>query len=225
VVPLVYVDAQMWVRHALDLQENGQLRVRFTDVDNAPFGREMHWSSLVTWVSAGAGQLRHAVTGEPLPFATERTLPWINFALLLVLAVALSAWAARRSGAGAGLVVALGMIGHRDFYDGFSPNYVDHHGLITTAVFGLVLGALFMGGGWWRAAPSNRTTLFPSSRSAARNAAVISALSGAAGLWLSAASTIPAIAFVALAGLGATWWWNRETHLAGAAFDANLWRL
>ncbi len=224
-VPLVYLDAQMWVRYALDLQERGGARVRFTDVDNAPLGREVHWSSLLTWVIAGAGELRHLATGEPLPLATERSLPWINFTLLLALAIAFSAWAARRAGAGAGLLVAFGMLGHRDFYDGFSPYYVDHHGLITAAVFGLVLGAMFMGGGWWRAPRTDDRPLLPTSRASARRAAVVSALGGATGLWLSAASTIPAIVFVTLAGLCATWKWNREARLAGAEFDANLWRL
>ncbi len=224
-VPLVYLDAQMWLRHALDLQENGGARVRFTHVDNAPFGREVHWSSSLTWILAGAGRLRHAFTGEPLPLATERTLGWINFALLLPLVVAFSAWAARRAGAGAGLVVALGMIGHRDFYDGFSPYYVDHHGLITAAVFGLVLSAMFMGGGWWRFASVGEPPLLPSSRAHARTAAIISALCGGAGLWFSTASTIPAIAFVAFAGLVSTWVWGRRARDTGADFDPDLWRL
>lgn len=224
-VPLVYVDAQMWVRYALDLQENGGARTRFTDVDNAPFGREVHWSSLLTWVIAGAGEWRHLATGEPLPLATERSLPWINFTLLLALVIAFSAWTTRRAGAGAGLIVAFGMIGHRDFYDGFSPYYVDHHGLITAAVFGLVLGAMFMGGGWWRATRPGEHPLLPASRSSARRAAVVSALGGATGLWMSAASTIPAIMFVSFAGLVTAWAWRKKAHSAGAAFDADLWRL
>ena len=42
-------------------------------------------------------------------------------------------------------VLALGMIGNRSFYDGFVPNYADHHGLLTASVMGIVLGAIFMG--------------------------------------------------------------------------------
>lgn len=224
-VPLVYLDAQMWVRYGLDLEERGGARVRFTDVDNAPFGREVHWSSLLTWVIAGAGKLRRVATGEPLPLATERSLPGINFTLLLALAIAFSLWTAHRAGAGAGLLIAFGMIGHRDFYDGFSPYYVDHHGLITAAVFGLVLGAMFMGGGWWKETRADDRTLLPVSRTSARRAAVVSALGGAAGLWLSAASTIPAIVFVSFAGVVTLWIWGKEARSAGATFDAHLWRL
>lgn len=224
IVPVIYTDVQMWTLNALDLQEQGGARVRFTKSDNAPLGREVHWSSLLTWVIAGAGELRHRATGEPLSLATERSLVWINCALLGGLALALSAWAAHRAGAGAGVLVALGMIGHRDFYDGFSPGYVDHHGLITTAVFGLMLGAVFMGGGWWRAAGPG-VTLLPVSRASARRGAVASALGGAVGLWLSAASAIPAIGFVAAAGVVAGWGWGRSARREGAEFDADLWRL
>lgn len=226
VVPLLYSDAQMWVQNALDLQETGRARVRFTATDNAPFGREVHWSSLLTWVIAGAGKARQALTGEPLPLATERSLVWLNATLLFALAVALSAWTAHRAGAGAGVLVALGMVGHRDFYDGFSPSYVDHHGLITTAIFGVMLGAVFMGAGWWRETSEPRAaSLLPRSLAAARRAAVLSALCGAVGLWLSAASVIPAVAFAGLTGLGVTAIWGRSTLRSGAHFSADLWRL
>lgn len=225
-VPLIYSDAQMWVLNALDLQEQGLTRVRSTQTDNAPFGREVHWSSPLVWIIAGSGALRHALTDEPLTLATESALTWINVSLLLVLTIGFSAWAARRAGAGAGLIVALGMTGHRDFYDGFSPYYIDHHGLITCAIFGLVLGVLLMGGGWSRseAAPGG-TVLLPASRSSARRAAIVSALSGAAGLWFSAASVIPALVIVALASLGVAWWRGRDAQKEGATFDASLWRL
>ena len=226
VVPRIYGDAQMWVHHALDLQANGGLRVRTTAADNAPAGREVHWSSPLVWTIAAAGHLRHAVTGEPLPLATERSLAWVNGAMLLTLAIALSAWAARRAGAGAGVLVALGMIGHQDFYDGFAPYYVDHHGLITAAAFGTVLGALFMGGGWWRSGKNSAgSTLLPDSPAHARRAAIISAVCGGVGLWFSAASIIPIIALTAFSGLAAVWCWGRATRATGAEFDANLWRL
>jgi len=225
-VPLIYADAQQWVRNALDLQETGGARVRFTHADNAPHGREVHWSSSLGWLLAGAGHLRHAATGEPLALATERSLVWVNFGLLLALVIAFSAWTARRAGAAAGFLVALGMVGHRDFYDGFSPAYVDHHGLVTAAIFGLVLGAAFMGAGWWRAAVAGESApLLPASLAAVRRAALISALCGAVGLWLNAASVIPALGFVALACLTIVFIGGRAARTAGAEFSVVAWRL
>ena len=38
-------DGYVWNRHAEKLGENGNWRLRTTDLDNAPEGREVHWNS------------------------------------------------------------------------------------------------------------------------------------------------------------------------------------
>lgn len=225
IVPTNYADAQTWVRYALTFDAGAPWQVRFTRNDNAPTGREVHWNSAFAHLLAGAGRLRHTFTGEPLALATERVLLWFNLPLLLTVVVGFSAWVGRRAGAGAGALVALGLVGVEAFYGGFSPTYVDHHGLLTAATLGVVLGAVFMGGGWWRAAAPGADALLPTSRAAARRAAIFSAGCGAAGLWFSAASTIPAIAFTGLAGLVTAWSLGRTARSEGAAFDPGLWRL
>src|SRR4051812_27797688 len=45
-LPGNFADAQAWVRFAVGAQEKGEWRVRLSDIDNAPTGRENHWSSL-----------------------------------------------------------------------------------------------------------------------------------------------------------------------------------
>ncbi len=225
IAPTNYADAQTWVRYALEFDRGAPWRVRFTQNDNAPVGREVHWNSAFAHLVATAGRCQAAVTGEPLALATERSLAWLNFPLFLGIVVFFSAWVARRAGAGAGTLVAAGMLGFEAFYGGFSPNYVDHHGILTAAAFGVVLGAVFMGGGWWRAGDGTDGQFFPGSRASARGAAVLSAVSGAIGMWFSAASTIPMIALVGAAGLGAVWWRGRDAQRGGAEFDAGLWRL
>ncbi len=219
------VDAQVWIRHALALSEGNELQLRFTTIDNAPDGREVHWNSAWAWLIAGSGRLRQAVTGEPLPTAVERMSMWLNFAVFLVVIIVISAWAARRAGAIAGVVVALGMIGSNRFYEGFFPGYVDHHGLLTAAVFGLMLGGIFMGGGWWRASPGAGPSLLPRSVSAVHSAAVFSAVCGALGMWVSAASVVPPIAIIggtaALVGMLN----GRAARDGGASFDAQAWRI
>lgn len=225
IVPTNYADAQTWVRYAHTFDEGAPWRVRFTHNDNAPDGRSVHWNSAFAHLVAGAGRLRHAITGEPLPLATERIIPWFNLPLLLVVVVVFSSLVGRRAGAGAGALVALGMVGTESFYGGFSPGYVDHHGFLTAATFGLVLGAIFMGGSWWRTPVADQTSLLPPSRASARRAAIFSAVCGAIGVWFSAASTIPAIALTGLAGLVAAWLQGRKSQSEGAQFDADLWRL
>jgi hypothetical protein len=197
VVPADYADAYTWTRYAVAVDSSGDWRIRRTDIDNAPVGREVHWNSAFVHLVAAAGRLRSAATGEPLSAATERARVWFNLPLFMSVVVLFSWIAASRFGTAAGIVLAFGMLGHRWFYDGFAPGYVDHHGLLTAATFGVVFGATLMGAGW-RGIEGD--SILPRSRRDARIGAAISAASGAVGPWISAASVIPTIAFV---GLGA----------------------
>ena len=63
IYPGFAADAQTWVRHALALLDGNDVRLRWTTIDNAPFGREVHWNSAWAWAIAGAGKLDHAITG------------------------------------------------------------------------------------------------------------------------------------------------------------------
>ena len=182
VFPAFAPDAQVWIRHALWLDEGGHgFRLRHTDIDNAPMGREVHWNSGWAWAIAGAGHAHRALTGLPLPLATERAAMWLNPLALFVMILVFSSWALRRMGLLPALFITSAMVLQARLLEGFFPYYVDHHGLLTASVFGLVLGAMSMVRG-------------------IRGAAVFSALAGAFGLWVGAASTIPAIAATAVAG-------------------------
>jgi tetratricopeptide (TPR) repeat protein len=223
-IPGAFSDSHAWVRYALAAQEGGPWQLRSTDTDNAPRGRELHWNSSFVHLISLAGRIEHNRTGVALPRATENALAWFNLPLLFACIVIFSTWATVRAGAGAGVVVALGIVGLRSFYDGFAPNYVDHHGVLTASVFGLMLGAMFMGAGWWRLrAPGGQ--LLPESAKMARRAAVGSALSGAFGMWFSAASVIPAIAIVGIGGLASAVCFGRKARAEGAQFDPGAWRL
>lgn len=221
VIPARHADAQMWVRHALTAEETGTARVRFTTVDNAPAGREVHWSSGFLGVLRGGAAVHGMVTGQTGTVALERTLLWLNAALLIALVVVFSVWAGRRAGAVAGVVVALAMVGHNRFYEGFAPGNVDHHGLVNTAILGLLLGVVFMGAGWWQA----DGTLLPASRRQARHAAILSGLCGGIGLWLSAAAVVPIIAITGIAGLAVAWMFGPNARREGAVFEPSLWQL
>lgn len=218
-------DAQTWVQHAIALTEGDDLRLRYTTIDNAPKGREVHWNSAWAWMIVGAGEIRWWFTGEPLPNAIERAAIWLNPAVLLALIVLFSTWLARRAGAAAGVFITLGMLGHNQFYEGFIPGYTDHHGLLSAAVLGLMLGTLAMGGGWWRAPQEGQTSLLPATRSDARGGAIFSAISAGLGMWISAASLIPPIAIAGLTALLMVLWRGRRLQASGAVFDPSLWRL
>ena len=218
------LDGETWIRHALALAEGPSPRLRETNIDNAPSGREVHWNSAWAWWLVGLGHLRATITGEPLPAAIERAAFWANLPVLLLVLVGFSAWAGRRFGAVGAVVVALAATGHRGFYEGFYPSYPDHHGIIAATILGLVLGAVFMGAGWWRPDDENRPALLPRSREFAMRAAAISAVAGALGLWISAASVVIPIALVGIAGLAVAFFTGRDLQSIGAVSEPAVWR-
>lgn len=224
ICPTMYADALMWVRNALDLSHGAGPQMRFTHADNAPYGREVHWNSGLAWAVLGAGWLQHLFNGQPLPHAIEQSMAWFNVPLLLGFILILSTWVARRAGAGAAVFLTFAMVGDTDFYAVFGPNYVDHHGLIAAAVLGLLLGGAFMGVGFWRTS-DDAAQLLPDSRAVVRRAAVCSAIWGGIGMWVSAATLIPTIAMMGVAGVVAILLHGRRAVAAGIQLDPDAWRL
>ena len=223
--PAFAADGEVWVRHALSLLEGHDVRLRYTTIDNAPNGREVHWNSAWAWAIAGAGWVYHLFTGQPLANSVEKATVWLNPCTLFALIVILSAWATRRSGVIVGVILVAAMTCNDRIFEGFFPTYVDHHGLLTVTALGTVLGAVVMGGGWWQEREPGTMPLLPDSPKSARTAAMFSAFVGACGLWVSAASAIPPIAIVGIAGAVSIIVHGRTVRAQGAKFDGEAWRL
>jgi len=117
--PSFAADAQTWVRHALALSEGDQLQLRWTTIDNAPFGREVHWNSAWAWCIVGAGHVYQLFTGVPFANAVEKSTIWLTPITLMVLIVILSSWATRRAGVIAGVVIVAAMCCNDRIYEGF----------------------------------------------------------------------------------------------------------
>ena len=217
-------DGQVWIYNALELVKTDAWRMRHTAWDNPPEGREVHWNSAWAWWLLGLGKLRALVMGEPLTAAVEKAAVWANLPLLLAGIALLSTWCARRWGAVAMVVLAVGMAGHRDFYDALQPGYPDHHGSIVICLLGLLLGGVFMGAGWWRPASASQPSLLPVDESMALRAATASALFGATGLWISASSTVVPLAVLGVAAVLATFGLSQRLIQEGARFSPAVWR-
>ncbi|CAM3109432.1 hypothetical protein RAHE111665_15415 [Rariglobus hedericola] len=194
-------DGQVWVRHALGLAETGAWRLRTTEIDNAPDGRSIYWNSgWALWLEA-CGRVRKAFTGEPLATAIEEASLWANlpFFLIVITLASFSVW--QRWGDVAGAWTALALVGHRGFYAAFYPAYCDHHGLISATVLGVVLSALLGGAGWRTSDGHMDVSMLPKTNKTVMRSMVVSAICGAIGLWVSAASLVMTIAFTGGAGL------------------------
>lgn len=205
-VPLgIAADGQVWVRHALAIAEGGEARLRWTDIDNAMVGRPVFWNSAWAHWLVACGRVRMAFTGEPLARATENASIWANLPVFFLVMTLASAWVWHRWCGAAGALTAVALVGHRKFYEGFYAGYADHHGLINASVLGVVLGMALAGGGWWKREQGNGRSLLPKSEGEVLNAATISAVCGALGLWVSAASLVVTIAATGAAALVAAW--------------------
>src|SRR4051794_25954735 len=60
-------DSYYWLSYSRRIGDGETLRVRHTHVDNAPFGRPVHWSQSVSWLLVILGKTRQALFHETWP--------------------------------------------------------------------------------------------------------------------------------------------------------------
>lgn len=213
-------DGQMWMRESLDMVAHGEARLRTSRIDDAPGGRDIYWNSGWAWWLVICAKVRVWFTAEPLSVAMEHASIWANVPLWLCTMTLASVWAGRRWGGAAGACMALGLAGTRMFYGAFYPAYADHHGMISAAILGLVLGAI-MGASRVRGPAAGVQEKASDAERMAKRAMVLSALCGAVGMWASAASLVTVIAFI---GCGAMIAAFLGTPRSDTRLYADLWR-
>lgn len=171
-------------------------RVHFVDTDNAPYGREAHWSSAVVWWLAGLAWIDRMFTGLPLPLALEQIAPIATPILLTVVLVFLLPLVTWRFGIAAAAVVGAGFLVFNPFSTVFVAGYIDHQSM--TAIVGLLSVLLLVAGGgsWLR----DGDDWLPE-RSEARWWFAGAAVAGAVGMWLNAASQVPVLIGIGLGAL------------------------
>ncbi len=217
-------DGYVWNRHAEVLGKDGHWRVRHTDFDNAPEGREVHWNSAFAWYLRGLGELYRALTGESLRNSIFRMSIWANPILLLLAVGIFSTLSARRFGPLCGTVIATGMVVVPTFYEGFMPAYPDHHGLISFTLLGMIFGIAWAGAGWVQEKEGGDFVL-PHSLKQAEHGMIFSAVCGAAGLWISAISTAVVLGTIGLSALVTAWIFGRNSSKKNTlSFVPGLWK-
>lgn len=225
ILPTVGADGYQWVMHTQKLLHDGGWRIRFTDQDNAPHGREIHWSHSFIWWLIAVGQVHSFLTGWPLPASVEAVCPYANTLLLVLLVVSLPWLVLRKFGVPAACSLALGLGGVYLFYEFFMVGYPDHHGIAVAASLMCTLFLAFAGGGWVRSGTAENPPAveYGSSLENARWWFVCSALAGATALWISAATAVPVFAGVGLGALLSVLFWHRPSPTE--RYLPDLWRL
>jgi hypothetical protein len=231
VLPYPGIDTYHWVMQTQEMLAGGGARIRQVDYDNAPDGREVHWSSFIRWWLAALAEVDHFYTATPLPLAVEEVAPFGSVLLVVALIVAVTPLAARRFGSGPAALLAFGPIGVGPFYESFSAGRTDHHGLVALAGLLTVLFLLGGGAGWVRVERGDDPDesflqAWLPDRPQARRWFIASGLVGGFGLWITAASIAPMLAFTGLGALLATGWLARGVAPRDAAQpDPSLWRV
>ncbi len=214
-------DGYMWNRLALDLGTDGSWRLRRTNFDNPPEGREVHWNTSFAWALRVFGECWRSLSGETLQQAIFRASIWVNSLLLVGAIVAVTVLLPERLGRLRGAVVAVGMTFCPPFYEAFLPAAPDHHGAVLLCVLGMLLGLAGSGAGW---TCLEKNSCLPTTLSEAQVAMRTSAIFGAAGLWINAFSILPLIGGACLGALCAAAV-GRGCREESLRYNPSLWRL
>jgi tetratricopeptide (TPR) repeat protein len=236
ILPQVGVDGCHWIMHTQKMLAEGGWRIRFTDNDNVPAGREIHWSHGFIWWLVGLGKIHSSITGFPLPASVEAVAPYANTLLLAILIVLLPWAVLRQLGplAACGLVLALP--GIYVFFEFFMVGNADHHGIAATSA--LICGLfLAVGGAGWIAI--DRPTPQRKGRNAsnkevfehvvdsktARRFFLASAAAGSVSLWVSAATAVPTFFGIGLGVLVSAVLFGGNRSDSSIGYHPELWRL
>jgi hypothetical protein len=199
VLPNSSVDARWWVVHTKKLLRDGTWRVRGTALDNAPDGREVHWSSFLMWVLAMLAWVRSWGTGQAAEWFVADAAVAAG-PLLLVLFFGALWWTAWRAfGWLPATFYLLVLLTTQGVVRTFELGEADHHGIVL--VFASVSALSLIAGG---AGFARRTD------AAAPRWFAASGLTGAAALWVSASTALPILAGLGAGGLLTGWFFARS---------------
>ncbi|MDZ4849578.1 MAG: hypothetical protein SGI77_09800 [Pirellulaceae bacterium] len=234
ILPSVGIDGCHWVMHTQQMLANDDWRIRSTDVDNAPDGREIHWSHGFIWWLVGLGEIHSSISGLPLPASVEAVSPYAN-TLLLVLMIAFLPWCVRwRLGNIAAGGLALAMAGVYPFFEFFLVGNADHHAIAAAGSLVCVLMIALGGAGWvaqpvWPDTDDPLPLLRPIYNyevdlRSARWSFIVSALAASVSLWASAATAIPTLIGIAIGALISTLVFGNRRLSERTYYVPSLWR-
>jgi len=207
-------DGRWWIMHAEKMAREGKLRIRHTDSDNPPHGREVHWSSLQMWNLVGLSKIVSlwpiVDTLSPIETAALFIGP-LTLLVFLVIGTIIS-WQA--FGPQVAVAFPLCLVASRSVLYFFRAGESDHHGLVAMfAAFGVIL---LLGG---------RLGLEKPDRRRSRWWFALAGIFSAAGLWVSAATQLPILFATGIGSLAVTWFATRSTEIRCNYISWRVWGL
>jgi hypothetical protein len=226
ILPVAGRDGYHWIIQTQQMLAGEGLRIRRVQYDNAPGGREVHWSSAFRWWLAGLAGVHHAATGVPIGLSVERVAAVANPALFVLFTLLFTVVIARTMGAFPAAGFAAACVAVSPYVEAFVAGNVDHHGIAVAACLATVLFLLIPSGGWRRDAPP-QGSLAGEDRPpvAARHWFVASGVAGGIGLWISAATIAPVLIALGLGAVLAAAWVRRRPGGGEHPADLSLWRV
>jgi hypothetical protein len=116
------------------------------------------------------------------------------------------------------------MVTTASFYEGFLPAYPDHHGITAFALMGIIFGIAWAGAGWVHKNDSD-TFILPRSLKQARHGILFSAISAAAGLWISGFSAAIIAAGIGMGAMLSVFLFGKKAKSEGSEYHPELWKL
>jgi len=218
-------DCYYWIHYAREMVSTGTWRIRSTDVDNVPFGRQVHWDSGFAWLLVSAGWLFSWVTHENLMASIETASIWINPIIFLGVVTAFSLVVGRKWGGIAGALFAVSLVCFPSLEWDFGYGRPDHHGLHDTALLGQIFCLILGGGGWTREGKlsAGNGLWWMTTLPHARRWFIASGIFGGFGLWIGATQQALIIGATGAGGLLAALFFQ-TAKLKGATWRPELWR-
>ncbi len=191
IVPEHNNESYQWIAQTQRMLAGDGWRLRHTEADNAPLGRDTHLPSPYRWWLALVAGLDHVVTGRPLPLAVEHAALFADPLLHALLLAATAIFVARHFGGFSAALLSLGLVLLFPFATGFLAGAPDHHGLAAACALWSVLPLL----AGFREAPD------AAGEARARRGFLLAGAAGGFGLWISTATQAPILGGIALGAL------------------------
>jgi hypothetical protein len=227
-------DSYNWIYNATTMVKKHLLRTRFTDSDNVPYGRNVHWSNAYTWYLIGIGKAYSLLTRCETVSSIEKAGRFANSILVGLFGLFWAIILARNFNILVAGIFPLALFLFGAIRPEITFGLADHHALHMLLALSQMLAITIAGVGFvtcsYKENPSaSRVRYFnPISYLEARRWFVIASFFGACGLWVGATQQAIIIGLIGAAGALAALFWKYESRKLESKYSfipaAKLWR-